>query len=135
MKRSALITFAFLALWHTPASAQLAPPPATQTSLPIVGTVASASVLIAGAAGQRIYVTAVDLVPVATSVVTFTQGTGSTCSGGTASNVTGALTFAAGETYSKGSGYGAVWVLGLGNNLCVTIATAAAPGSIAYSIY
>ncbi len=45
----------FLSL--TPATAQLAPPPATQASLPIVGTVASASVLIPGIVGQRIYVT------------------------------------------------------------------------------
>lgn len=123
----------FLSL--TPVTAQLAPPAATQASLPIVGTVASAAVLISGIVGQRIYVTSVDLVPVATSVVTFTQGTGSTCSGGTASNVTGVLTFSAGQTYSKGSGNGAVWALGLGNNLCLTISTAAAPGSISYSIY
>jgi hypothetical protein len=116
------------------AGAQLAPVPATQASAPIAGTTASASVLIAGVAGQRIYVTSVDLVPVPTSVVTFTQGTGSACGGSTAS-VTGALTFSAGQTYSKGDGNGAVWVLGLGLNLCVTIATAAAPGSISYSIY
>jgi hypothetical protein len=90
-------------------------------------------VLIAGVAGQRIYVTAVDLVPVATSVVTFSQGVGASCAGGT--NVTGALTFAAGQTYSKGSGNGAVWVLALGNSLCITTAVANAPGSISYSIY
>lgn len=135
MKRPALIAFAFLALSLAPASAQLAPPPATQASIAIPGTVASVAVLIAGVPGERIYITSIDLVPVATSVVTFTQGTGATCTGGTASNVTGALTFAAGQTYSKGSGYGAVWVLGLGNSLCITIATAAAPGSISYSIY
>jgi len=80
------------------AKAQLAPVPATQYSAPIVGTVATVAVLIAGIAGQRIYVTAVDLVPVATSVVTFTQGTGATCSGGsTAGNVTGPLTFVLGR--------------------------------------
>jgi len=134
MKRLALAVA--LALAAGGAKAQLAPVPATQYSLPIVGTVATVAVLIAGVAGQRIYVTAVDLVPVATSVVTFTQGTGATCSGGsTAGNVTGALTFAADQVYSKGSGNGALWVLGLGNNLCVTTATAAAPGSISYSIY
>ena len=94
-----------------------------------------ASILVTGIAGQRIYVTSIDLVPVATSVVTFSQGTGATCSGGTASNVTGALTFSAGQVYSKGSGNGALWVLAPGNNLCITIATAAAPGSISYSIY
>jgi hypothetical protein len=126
---------AFLAsiLSAIPATAQLAPPPATQYSIPIVGTVASASVLVAGIAGERIYVTAVDLVPVATSVVTFSQGTGASCAGDT--NVTGALTFSTGQTYSKGSGWGAVWALALGNSLCVSIGTASAPGSIAYSIY
>ena len=66
--------------------------------------------------------------------MTFTAGTGSACGSNTAS-VTGALTFSAGQTYSKGDGNGAVWVLGLGLNLCVTIATAVAPGSISYSIY
>lgn len=132
MKR--LLLAAALAFAVGPAGAQLAPVPATQASLPIVGGTGSATVLITGIAGQRIYVTAVDLVPVATSVVTFTQGTGSSCSG-FASNVTGALTFSAGQTYSKGSGNGAVWVLSPGNNLCITIATAAAPGSISYSIY
>jgi hypothetical protein len=133
MRRSAL-ALAFLSiLSRTPATAQLAPPPATQYSLPIVGTVASASVLVTGIAGQRIYVTSVDLVPVATSVVTFSQGTGASCAGG--SNVTGALTFSAGQTYSKGSGSGAVWALAPGNSLCVSIGTAAAPGSIAYSQY
>jgi hypothetical protein len=115
------------------ACAQLAPPPATQASVPIVGTAASASVLIAGIAGERIYVTSLSLVPVATSVVTFSQGTGSSCSGGTASNLTGVLTFAAGQTLSLGSGWGAVIVTLSGNNLCITIATAAAPGSISYS--
>jgi hypothetical protein len=132
-----LLALAFVAsaLFAAPASSQLAPPPATQASLPIVGTVASAAVLITGIVGQRIYVTSVDLVPVATSVVTFSQGTGAACAGGTASNVTGALTFSAGQHYSKGSGNGAVWVLGLGNSLCIAIGTAAAPGSISYSIY
>jgi hypothetical protein len=135
MKRLA-IALAFLSILSAiPATAQLAPPPATQYSIPIVGTVASASVLVTGIVGERIYVTAVDLVPVATSVVTFSQGTGAACAGGTASNVTGALTFSAGQTYSKGSGSGAVWALAPGNSLCISIGTSAAPGSIAYSIY
>jgi hypothetical protein len=107
--------------------------PATMASVPIVGTVATASVLVSGIAGKSIYVTSVDLVPVATSVVTFSQGTGAACAGGTTANLTGALTFAAGQVYSKGAGVGVVWVLLPGNNLCITIAAAAAPGSLAYA--
>jgi hypothetical protein len=105
--------------------------PASTASTPIAGTIATATALVNGIAGQRIYVTSVDLVPVATSVVTFTSGTGATCT--TPSNVTGALTFSAGQTYSKGVGAGAVWVLPPGASLCITVAVAAAPGSLAYS--
>jgi hypothetical protein len=133
--RRLALALAFAFLFASPAVAQLAPTPATQASLPIVGGIATATVLIAGVVGQRLYITSVDLTPVATSVVTFSQGTGPACAGGTASNVTGALTFSAGQTYSKGSGNGALWVLGLGNSLCITIGTAAAPGSISFSIY
>ena len=134
MKRLALALLAIAALVHTPASAQLTPPPATQYSIAIPGTVATASVLIAGVPGQSIYVVAVDLVPVPTSVVTFTAGGGSACGTNTVS-VTGVLTFSAGQTYSKGNGAGALWVIGPGLNLCLTVATAASPGSISYSIY
>jgi hypothetical protein len=105
--------------------------PATIASLPIVGTV-GASRIISGTAGRRIYVTAVALVPAATSLVTFTAGTGTNCGTGT-TNLTGALTFAAGQTLNFGNGNGAVWVLPVGADLCMNVATAAAPGSVAYS--
>lgn len=134
MTRRLALALAIAALGLGPATAQLAPVPATQASAPIAGTTASASVLIAGVPGQRIYVTSVDLVPVPTSVVTFTAGGGSACGTNTAS-VTGPLVFSAGQVYSKGNGAGAVWVLGLGLNLCLTISTAAAPGSISFSQY
>ena len=116
-----------------PASAQQITP-ATMFTIPITGTVATATVLVTGIPSQRIYVTAVGLVPVATSVVTFTSGTGAGCGTGTA-NVTGAMTFAAGQTLAFGDGYGAVWALPLGASLCITIATAAAPGSLAYGMF
>jgi hypothetical protein len=106
--------------------------PATTNSIAITGTVATATVIVTGVAGKSIYVTSVAVVPVATSVVTFTSGTGAACGTGTA-NVTGAMTFAAGQTLIVGHGYGAVWALPAGASLCVTIATAAAPGSLSYS--
>ena len=113
-----------------PAASQTVP--ATQASVPVTGTVATAAVIVTGAAGQRIYVTSVLLAPVATSVVTFTQGTGAACGTGT-TNVTGAMTFGAAAVLEFGNGNGAVWALETGNSLCITIATAVAPGSISYA--
>jgi hypothetical protein len=108
--------------------------PATTASVPVVGTVAAATILVAGVAGKSIYVTSIGLVPVATAVVTLTQGTGAGCGTGT-TNVTGAMTFAAGQVLTLGDGYGAIWALVQGNSLCITIATAAAPGSLSYSLF
>lgn len=108
--------------------------PATTNQISIAGTVAASTRIVTGIAGKSIYVTVISLVPVATSVVTLTTGTGTNCGTSTA-NITGALTFAAGQTLSLGSGYGAVFVIPQGNDLCITIATAAAPGSLAYSIF
>ena len=124
-----------LLLLATPAWAQQSIyVPATTAQVSVTGTVAAATKIVSGVIGKSIYVTAVNLIPVATSVVTFTTGTGTNCGTGTAS-VTGALTFTAGQTLNLGSGFGAVWVLPAGNDLCVTIATAAAPGSLAYSLF
>lgn len=106
--------------------------PTTQSQISITGTVAVATQIVALSTGQRIYVTGVNLIPVATSVVTFTTGTGVNCGTSTA-NVTGAMTFATGQVLNYGNGAGAVWVLPQGFALCITIATAAAPGSLAYA--
>ena len=123
-----------LALASPAAAQQAIVVPATMASVPITGTIAAATVIVTGQAGKSIYVTSVALVPVATSVVTFSQGTGAGCGSGT-SNVTGAMTFAAGQTLTLGDGYGVVWVLAPGNNLCITIATAASPGSLSYALF
>jgi hypothetical protein len=105
--------------------------PATTAQIPIVGTVAASTRIVTGIAGKQIYVTSVMLIPLATSVVTFTQGTGTNCGTNTAS-VTGALTFAAGQILNFGDGYGAIWVLPPAFDLCITIATAVAPGSLSF---
>lgn len=106
--------------------------PATTAQIPIVGTAAARTKIVTGINGKSIYVTAVQLVPVATSAVTFSTGTGTNCASNTAT-LTGVLTFATGETLSFGSGLGAVWVLPSGFDLCITISTAVAPGSLAYA--
>ena len=106
--------------------------PSTTNSIAITGTVATTTVIVTGVASKSVYVTSVALVPVATSVVTFTQGTGAACATGT-SSVTGAMTFNAGQVLTLGDGYGAVWALLPGNSLCITVGTVAAPGSLSYS--
>lgn len=137
MKRFALIlTFLFAALLAPPAQAQQSVVvPATTNQIAIAGTVATSTKIVSGVSGKSIYVTAVLLVPVATSVVTFTTGTGTNCGTGTA-NVTGALTFTTGNIgVNLGTGNGAVWVIPQGNDLCITVGTAAAPGSLAYALF
>ncbi len=141
MKKLGLVLGIGLSLWLSVAQAQQAVVvPATTTQVAVAGTVAASTKIISGITGKQIYVTALNLIPVATAVVTFTYGTGTNCGTGTGS-LTGAMTFATGQVLSAGNGYGAVFVVplttptGTPNDLCVTIATAAAPGSIAYSIF
>lgn len=105
--------------------------PSTQQQISVTGTVAASTKIISGIAGLRIYVTAIALVPVATSVVTLTYGTGTNCGTGTTA-ISGVMTFAAGQVLTLGDGYGAVYVIPTGNDVCITIATQPAPGSIAY---
>ena len=47
--------------------------PATMISIPIVGTIAASTVLVAGVPRKSIFVTSVALVPVATAAVLFSQ--------------------------------------------------------------
>ncbi len=128
---------AALLLFIASASAALAQQvyvPATTNQIAIAGTVAAQTRIVTGITGKQIYVTALMLVPVATSVVTFSYGTGTNC----ATNnvlITGAMTFAAGQVINHGAGNGAVFVLPKFTDLCITIATGVAPGSLAYSIF
>jgi hypothetical protein len=131
--RTLWIVGAALALTF-PASAQPVLIPGTTASAAITGTVAASTRIVTGVAGKSISVTSVGLVPVATAAVTFTTGTGANCGTNTA-NVTGVLTFAAGQVLTLGDGYGAIWVLPVGSDLCITIATAVAPGSISWGIF
>lgn len=109
--------------------------PATTNSIQIVGTVAASTRIVTGAAGKRIYITALMLMPTtAAAVVTFTSGTGTNCGTNTA-NVTGAITFTTTEMLAWGTGNGALLVLPAGADLCITIAAQAAPGALAYSIF
>ncbi len=132
MKKLALILAGLILAGS--ALAQSVVVPATQQQIAVAGTVAARTKIVSGATGKSIYVTAVTLVPVATSVVTFSYGTGTDCATGT-TVLAGVLTFAAGQTLHAGSGNGAVIVVPPGNDLCITIATAAAPGFLAYALF
>lgn len=133
MRYSKLLFLALL--WLTPVRAQQSVViPATTNSIPIAGTIAVQTQIVAGVPGKSIYVTAIDLVPVPTSTVGFTQGTGTDCAVGT-TFVDAATGYSAGQTLSKGYGLGAVWALLPGNSLCIIIQTATAPGSLSYSIF
>lgn len=117
------------------ASAALAqtsfPVPSQQVS--IAGTVATITQIIPITTGKQIVVTAIQQVPVATSVVTYSYGTGTNCASGT-TTLTGAMTFASGQVLNMGSGNGPILILPPGNALCITIATGAAPGSLVYTL-
>lgn len=131
MKRIALAIFA-LTLSVASAFAQTSfPVPSNQAS--ITGTVATITRIVTAPTGKQIVVTALQQVPVATSVVTYSYGTGTNCGTGTTA-LTGAMTFAAGQILNMGSGNGPILILPPNNDLCVTIATAAAPGSLIYTL-
>lgn len=132
MRRLSAAIFLYFGLAFAALAQQAVVVPATTAQISIAGTVAASTKIISGITGKQIYVTALMQVPVATAVVTYTTGTGTNCGTSTAS-VTGAMTFAAGQVLNMGNGYGAFMVLPSGNDLCITIATAAAPGSLAYS--
>lgn len=132
MKRIALAIFA-LALSVASAFAQTASFPVPSIPTSIAGTVAAITRIITVPSGKQIVVTALQQVPVATSVVTYSYGTGTNCGTGTTA-LTGAMTFAAGQVLNMGSGTGPIMIVPQGNDLCVTIATAAAPGSLVYTL-
>lgn len=131
MKKLVAALFIYLGL-ASAALAQSVLVPGTQVSIPIAGTIAASTRIVQGTAGKSTYITQLALAPAATSVVTLTAGTGTNCGTNTTS-LTGAMAFASGGAVSFGTGYGAVLVLPQGYDLCITIATAAAPGSLAYA--
>jgi len=134
MKRLSAALLVYLGLASAALAQQAVVVPATTAQVAIAGTVAASTKIVSGAVGKSIYVTSILQIPLATAVVTYTAGTGTNCGTNTVS-LTGAMTFAAGQIINMGNGYGAVLVLPQGTDLCITIATAAAPGSLAYSLF
>lgn len=106
--------------------------PATTNQVAIAGATGGPTKLATGIAGKQIYVTALALVPVSTAVVTFTTGTGTNCATVNSTPV-GVLTFASGQVLNHGTGNGAIIIVPSGDDLCITILTAKAPGYLAFS--
>lgn len=107
--------------------------PATMASTPVGGGIAAAVKLVSGISGKSIYITGIALAPVATAKVVFTTGTGTTpCATGT-STPTGIMTFATGQSLVQGSGNGAILVVPQGDDFCITVTAAAAPGYLTFS--
>jgi hypothetical protein len=130
MRRLSAAFFILLGLANA-ALAQSWPNPSIHLS--ITGTVAAQTQLIAAPAGKQIVVTTLLLTPLDTSVVAFTYGTGTNCGTGTGS-ITGAMTFGIGKVVNLGNGEAPVMIVPPGNDLCIIIQTAAAPGSLVYTL-
>lgn len=130
---------AFLAfLWLANAALAQGIFPLPSFTIPIAGTVAASTRIVqaptSGAGVSRqIIVTQYTLVPVATGSVLFTYGTGTNCGTGTG-NLTGTMVYSAGQAVSAGDGNGIILSVPGGNDLCITVATAAAPGHLTYTI-
>lgn len=131
---AALIILGYLETAGQARSQQSVIVPATTTTIAVAGTVAGRTKIITGATGKSIYITAIGLHPVATSVVTLSYGTGSDCGTGTVA-IYGPTTFQASENWYQGTGYGTIIAIPSGNDLCITVGTAAAPGFMSYALF
>lgn len=105
--------------------------PATQASVTF-SAVAAQTKLISGITGKSIYLTNISVHPASTSVLTLAYGTGTNCDTGN-TVFYGPATFQGGENVYVGNGAGAIFVVPAGEDVCVTIATAVAPGWISYA--
>ena len=109
--------------------------PATEASVAITVNTATTAQLVAGLAGQRIYVTQWNVVAAGATTVTLVTGTGVNCGTGQTA-LTGGYSLTAQVGLVVGVGNGAVLVVPLGQSLCVTNSAAIAiPGSLAYAVF
>lgn len=131
MKKALVLLVALFAFSASAFAQQQFPVPTFQVS--IAGTIAASTRIVTAPTGKQIIVTSLLQIPVALSTVTYTYGTGTNCGTGTG-NITGAMVFASGQVLNMGSGEGPILAIPSGNDLCITIATAAAPGSLTYTL-
>lgn len=109
--------------------------PATMASVAVTISTATTTRLVLGVAGQSIYVTAADIIAAGTGNIQFVAGTGATCGTGQV-NISGNYNLTAQVGFTKGTGYGVVWVVPAGLSLCATTsANVGMPGSISYALF
>lgn len=124
-----VVVAAQMPLQSQPVGSPIIPTTVANVALnPAAGT----RLVIAGVAGQRTYVTAAAFAAAATSTLRVMQGTGGTCGTGTV-DIVSTITFAAEQTWSFGSGNGALWVLVPGNSLCTVVGVASIGGFMSYT--
>ena len=131
--------FALFALWFavaTPAAAQTGGVATATTSIAIAISSATTTLLVTNTnANRQIWVTAADVISSGTGNIQFVYGTGATCGTGQ-TNVTGNYPLTAQVGFTKGSGFGAVWIIPAGKSLCVvTDASVTYAGSLAYAMF
>lgn len=129
--RKMLLALTFALLATVPAASQQITP-TTQFTIPIAAGTLTETKIVSGITGKSIYVTQISQVAAAGAVVTYTTGTGTNCGTSNAA-LTGAMTFAAAQTLVAGTGNGAILVVPSSFDLCLTIATAGAPGFLSYA--
>jgi hypothetical protein len=94
---------------------------------------ATTTQLIAGVSGQKIYVTAWDVIAGGTGQIALEFGTGTNCGAGT-TTLTGAYPLTAQNGIAKGSGIGPIFIVPSGNSLCaLTSAAVQMSGSVSYT--
>ena len=116
----------------TPGTNSCLPAIQASQSTPISVASGATTQLIAGTAGQAIYVTSYDFMAGGTVNATLVYGTGSNCATGQG-NLTGAYPLIAQAGISKGNGTGVVLYVPQGNALCITTSSSQlVAGSVSY---
>lgn len=106
------------------------PPIISENTTAVTGTVGATRVL-QGQAGKQIIVTGFMFVGASGSTISFTTGTGTTCGTGTSTLLPAV---AVGATpLVAGGGSGGLIVNPVGQDFCVTVGTAPAPGFVTWS--
>jgi hypothetical protein len=109
--------------------------PATMATVPITMSTATTTRLATGLAGKFIYVTQWNIIAAGTTNITWVTGTGTNCATNQ-TGLSGTYQLTAQVGLVVGTGYGAVLVVPVGQDLCLTNSQAIAiPGSLAYAIF
>ncbi len=109
--------------------------PATTASVAVTMSTATTTKMVTGVAAKSIYVTNWNIISAGTTNITWVTGTGTNCGTGQ-TGLSGTYQLTAQVGASIGIGFGAVLVVPVGQDLCLTNSQAISiPGSLAYAIF